>query len=157
MISYQRYCDQLHQLYDSKTLQNQIVVQVVRLLDDSILLQTAVPSTAKDLSHLELKITYSQVYQEPLLLLRVWRKDQSQEDESDFVSLWFPQDVSALLGIDKSFQLELDAVVSPTSHLQETWYSIHPCDTAEIVGDQAKYADGYLNRWLSVFLFSWLI
>lgn len=161
MISYKDFNDQLKRLYDSQTLQRQGSVSLVLHKNDSVVMQISVPHTVTKespaLSHLELKITYSPVYQEPLLLLRLWRRDSSQDDMTDLVSPWFPQDIRALLGIDKSFQVELDAVVSPVSHFQETWYSIHPCDTAEIVGDQVQYVDGYLERWFSVFVFSWLV
>lgn len=157
MIPYSKYCEQLRELYDSKLLQSHRLVNIVRYLDDSILLHAAVPASSTDLSHLELKITYTHVYQEPLLLIKVWQREHPGNEYIDLVSPCYPQDIRALLGIDKSFQVELDAVISPKTHTQETWYSIHPCDTAEIVGGQAQFLDGYLKRWISVFLLSWVV
>lgn len=170
MIGYSEYREQLLKIYQSAILQDWSCCQQVfyRGEDDSIILQTIVPSHAVisaalanvKLAHLEFKITYTSVYQEPQLLLRLWQKKNLQLDklefEDDMLTPWFPPNVQQILGIVGQFQLGLDTVATTMAHKQEAWYSIHPCDTADIVGNQENYSDKYLSRWLSVFLFSWV-
>lgn len=160
MLTHGEYCTQLRRLCDS-TLQSSDLITNIRplLADGTVLFQTALPSAAAQnniLCYIEFKICYSHVYQEPQLLFRLWRRAQSPEDQIDFLAPWFPPDVAQVLGIDDSFTVSLDAFFSNSSHSQETWFAFHPCDTAEIVGDKLDFKNGYLSRWLSIFLLSWL-
>ncbi|QLG75052.1 hypothetical protein HG535_0H03790 [Zygotorulaspora mrakii] len=160
MISHSEYCRQLNSAYNEGSVQaNPYCQQIV--YDSSshtILMKTGIPSKASNsmrLDHLEFKITYSHVYQEPLLLLRIWIREHN--DEFTMSKLWFPKDVKQILNIDSAFQLGLDSISSDMRQHQEAWYSFHPCDTSYMIGDKPEYLDKYLERWLSVFLFSVLL
>lgn len=159
MISFEEYCRQLHCIRDGSLKNCRLVTSVsLSVEDSSLLFRTAVPSSIAQtgLCYLEFKIAYSHIYQEPLLLFRPWVSSQPKNADIEILSPWFPQDVARLLGIDDSFTISLDAIFSNSTHSQETWFSFHACDTAEIVGDRQEYKDQYLDRWLSIFLFSWL-
>ncbi|QLQ77926.1 hypothetical protein HG537_0A01730 [Torulaspora globosa] len=160
MLTHAEYSAQLRRLCDD-TLKNSDLITSIRpsLADGEVLFRTALPSSVAKhnlLCNIEFKICYSHVYQEPRLLFRLWRRVPSQDEAIDFLTPWFPSDVVQLLGIQDGFTVSLDALFSNSSHSQETWFSFHPCNTAEIVGDKQDYRDDYLNRWLSMFLFSWL-
>lgn len=159
MLPHKKFCEQLAELYHTGALQKSPLCQHVfyDTENHSMYVATAPPTNVDavlKLDHLELKITYSDVYQEPQLLLRVWQEDLDSEFTG--IKLWFPQDVKRVLDIGNQFQLGLDAVSTDTNQSTGVWYSFHPCDTADIVGDKVEYIDKYLERWLSVFLSSWL-
>lgn len=160
MLTHTEYCDQLQHVCNTKLKCSDLVLEMQPVsTDGTVRFRAALPSSAQHtakLNYLEFKISYSPVYQEPVLLFRLWRSVPSPEDGIDLISPWFPDDASRLLGIDNGFQVGLDAIFSNSTCSQETWFSIHPCDTAQIVGDRSEFKSEYLNRWLSIFLFSWL-
>lgn len=164
MILRSEYLNQLRKLHDSSFLEERCTILNSHYMveEDALILQAAVPPSVLEtfsLAYIEFKITYTPIYQEPFLLMRLWRKYSMQESKDDFdddmITLWFPADVKQALGIMQDFQVGLDAISSTSEKTQEAWYSFHPCDTAQIVGDQELYRGNYLERWLSVFLFSW--
>lgn len=106
-----------------------------------------------DISHLECKITYSQTYHEPQLLLRIWKF--SQIDGITCVEPWFPKELDHALPMPGWFRFGLDTVSTTSTDESAAWYSIHACDTANIVGDRPVFQSTYLSRWASVFLFDW--
>ena len=67
--------------------------------------------------------------------------------------LMFPDDIESLLDVEGKFQLGLDTI---TNLENSVWYSFHPCDTSNIIGDQIEVMPTYLRRWVSIFVFSWL-
>lgn len=95
-------------------------------------------------------IRYSTVYNEPELLVRCWTC--CEEDGIEVVEPIYTVDISTVLGIPSEFVVELDVNINDeySSKILGPWYSVHPCDTAEIIGKQ--YMDKYLERWVSVFL-----
>lgn len=123
---------------------------------DTILVQTqSPPHTQGDVDHLEFKIMFSPIFQEPQLLVRLWRS--TTHDGISSLEPWYPRDVYSALNIPRSFQLGLDTISDTIDNEQGAWYSFHACDTAEIVGDRPDYTENYLQRWASVFFFSWFL
>ncbi|CAR29399.1 hypothetical protein ZYGR_0AD00810 [Zygosaccharomyces rouxii] len=110
--------------------------------------------TEFNISHLECKITYSQTYHEPQLLLRIWKF--SQIEGIDCIEPWFPKQIDRILPLPNWFQFGLDTISTSSSDNPAAWYSIHACDTADIVGDRSIFQSTYLSRWASVFLFDWI-
>ncbi|CEP60567.1 E2-like conjugating enzyme LALA0_S01e13872g [Lachancea lanzarotensis] len=91
----------------------------------------------------ELQIQYSPLYQEPQLTFRIWKREI--EDDIDTQQVCFPDDIRQWLNT-QDFTIRLD-YLHPSN--RDVWYSVHACDTAEIVGPESK---DYLNRWASIFL-----
>lgn len=162
MIPYQEWHSQLQSLYDSQIFHNWALCQDVHLNDekDGLLLRL-IPTRQlqknterienKLLNHIELYLTYSKVYNEPLLLLRIW--EEKSIDGIPMTKLMLPTDIESLLDVQGKFQLGLDTIINLEGSV---WYSFHPCDTSCIVGDQAEFMSTYLRRWVSIFIFSWL-
>lgn len=107
-----------------------------------------------NLSHLECKITYSQTYHEPQLLLRIWRF--ARFEGIDCLEPWFPQDLQHILPLPSWFQIGLDTISTASTSEPAAWYSIHACDTADIAGSRPSFESTYLSRWASVFIFDWI-
>ena len=108
-----------------------------------------------NLTRLEFKVTYSTVYSEPLLLLRLWRLDT--DDEIGLTTkLWFPVDINKLLfGKEEEDDVPFRVSLDTFDGLGGTWYFFHACDTGAIVGGEGVVDECYLRRWISVFLVSW--
>ncbi|CAI1562143.1 hypothetical protein SEUBUCD646_0L00280 [Saccharomyces eubayanus] len=162
MIEYEEWQRQLRSLYGSQIFQNWALCQEIRLVDDKNAVFLCLEPTHKlqestkiienkSLDHIELYLTYSKIYSEPLLLLRIW-EEKSSEDIL-MTRLMFPCKVESLLGVEGKFQLGLDTFIDIGN---TAWYSFHPCDTSSIVGDQEAFRPTYLRRWTSIFVFSWL-
>ena len=180
MLSYQEFKDQLRTLPQSITnLRSQLSpnpysIQTVYLQGNneptlSISIEPTTTDTPNDkntsiftrasteyntnLARLEFRVTYSTVYSEPLLLLRLWRLDVDDEIGLTTTRLWFPADINKLLfGKDGDegnvpFRVSLDTF---SGCLGGTWYFFHACDTGAIVGGECR--QNYLTRWISVFL-----
>ncbi|SCU84877.1 LAFA_0D12574g1_1 [Lachancea sp. 'fantastica'] len=92
---------------------------------------------------IELQILYSPVYQEPQLIFRIWSHETVDDIETQRIC--FPDDLHTWLNI-QDFTIRLD-YLHPSS--RDVWYSVHGCDTADIVGSELK---DYLKRWASIFL-----
>ena len=162
MIPYQEWHTQLQLLYNSQIFQNWALCQEIHLNDEKDALSLRLKPTRqlqknterienKSLDHIQLYLTYSKVYSEPFLLLRIW-EDKSTNGIS-MTKLMLPSNIESLLGVEDKFQLGLDTIIDLESSV---WYSFHPCDTSSIIGDQAEFMSTYLRRWVSVFVFSWL-
>lgn len=104
-----------------------------------------------NISHLECKIMYSQIYQEPQLLLRIWKL--SQIEGIDCIEPWFPKQLDHVLPLPNWFKFGLDTISETPDDKPAAWYSIHSCDTADIIGTRTASQATYLSRWSSVFLF----
>ncbi|AQZ10329.1 ATG10 (YLL042C) [Zygosaccharomyces parabailii] len=113
------------------------------------------PRLPGNVDHVEFKILYSHVFQEPQLLVRLWRA--TTRDGISYIEPWYPKDVHDTLNVPTSFQLGLDTISDTTDKEQCAWYSFHACDTADIVGNKPEYINDYLQRWASVFIFSWFL
>ena len=178
MLSYQEFKDQLRTLPQSITnLWSQLSpspysIQTVYLQGNneptlSISIEPTTTDTLNDkntsiftrasteyntnLARLEFRVTYSTVYSEPLLLLRLWRLDVDDEFGLTTTRLWFPADIDKLLfgkdDRDVPFRVSLDTF---GGCLGGSWYFFHACDTGAIVGGECR--QNYLTRWISVFL-----
>ncbi|KAL3231386.1 Ubiquitin-like-conjugating enzyme ATG10 [Nakaseomyces bracarensis] len=106
----------------------------------------------------QVMVRYSMVYYEPELLMRFWTS--YEDDGIEVIGPCYTVDSSSVLGIPAEFVVELDVNINESdkrysSKYWGAWYSIHPCDTAEIIGNDVRYMDTYLKRWTSVFLM-WL-
>ncbi|CCE65357.1 hypothetical protein TPHA_0K02270 [Tetrapisispora phaffii CBS 4417] len=108
-----------------------------------------------NLSHIDIKITYSRIYNEPVLYLRLWKSVPcSMSPDLEELSPYYPSDVYESLAIDKSqFTVELQHVECDAG-ANEVWYCVHPCDTQDRIG--MLHREQYLSRWVSVYLLSWL-
>ncbi|CAR23293.1 E2-like conjugating enzyme [Lachancea thermotolerans CBS 6340] len=91
----------------------------------------------------EFEIGYSQTYQEPRLIFKIW--EATTEQGAELQRPCFPADLSRLMNV-QDFSIGLD-------HLHEarkdSWFSVHACDTSHIVGSVKHH---YLKRWASVYL-----
>lgn len=142
MIEYSQFCHQLQT--DVLSLLRQWPLCVgINLLQENILqlviLHTDIPNC-----ELRIRITYNAVYQEPFLIFQIWRTELLQDDIEE-ERIWFPSDLSRVLNTAR-FSIGLD-YIDPQN--KQVWYSLHPCDTAEILG--TKHVEAYLLRWCSVY------
>ncbi|CAI4045586.1 E2-like conjugating enzyme SKDI_12G0170 [Saccharomyces kudriavzevii IFO 1802] len=162
MILYEEWRSQLDLLFNSNVLQSWALCQEIHLDDKTNALSLRLRPThrlqedtkrveKKSLDHIQLCLTYSKIYNEPLLLLRIW--EEKCTENILLTKLMFPAKVESLLGVEGKFQLGLDTVIDLENSL---WYSFHPCDTPNIVGDLPEFKSTYLRRWVSIFVFSWL-
>ncbi|SCU93401.1 LADA_0G02894g1_1 [Lachancea dasiensis] len=90
----------------------------------------------------QILIQYSTIYQEPQLLFKIW--ETRIVDQVEIQRLSFPGDVSTLVNT-QDFTIRSDYIHNTGRDL---WYSIHGCDTGEIVGYQEE---SYLERWCSIY------
>lgn len=101
-------------------------------------------------------VRYSSIYNEPELLVRCWTCRET--DGVEITELFYPAEIGSLLGLPQEFVVGLDVSINESnggqypSRLWGAWYSVHPCDTAEIIGTDRTCMDRYLQRWASVFL-----
>ncbi|GAV55691.1 hypothetical protein ZYGR_0AY00830 [Zygosaccharomyces rouxii] len=152
-MKFEDYRDQLPWLKDA--LQNFDKVKNLHYnpLESTIHIHVHCNAREFNISHLECKITYSQAYHEPQLLLRIWKV--TQIEGIDCIEPWFPKELDHVLPMPKWFRFGLDAIAATSTDESAAWYSIHACDTADIVGDRPVFRSTYLSRWASVFLFDW--
>ncbi|EDO16122.1 hypothetical protein Kpol_1070p3 [Vanderwaltozyma polyspora DSM 70294] len=186
MITYEEYVKQLKELDVYSTVAFKRVVPYVLIQqqqnEDELLLRLRAPSEklvgeinngSNKLVIIDLKISYSHVYQEPQLSIQLWetngRQENQEEEQVDEIYLWYPNNINETLAIPTNlFTIELDTVPRPrverttTDNINNSgskklmsssaWYVVHSCDTSEIVGTPIQ---NYLQRWASVYIASW--
>ncbi|SCV00944.1 LANO_0F09340g1_1 [Lachancea nothofagi CBS 11611] len=117
--------------------------QKVSLSDDKAVVTAVVKHLSLPYYTLEIQVEYSNIYQEPQLIFKVWKVQVEQDIEVKQV--YFPPDLSRLLNL-QDFVIRLDYLHNLNRDL---WYSVHGCDTNSIVGSQLEH---YLERWASIYL-----
>lgn len=101
---------------------------------------------------IEILIRYETIFKEPQLCFRLW--DQIEENSSDSVRLNY-RSIDRLKE-DSTFPswfiLNIDLVEN------EPWFTVGVCDTENIIGNRLleDYKNRYMERWISVYLTSWL-
>ncbi|CCH61198.1 hypothetical protein TBLA_0E01390 [Henningerozyma blattae CBS 6284] len=158
MISLEEFESQLIQINTNNYLQELSLCQSIQITQTRIHIITDVPvhlvSKNDQLNSLEFNVIYSQIYQEPLLLFRIWKVEVDSEFgctmktihiDNEIEKLIFPETLDEFrIGLDL-FQLDNDMTSSSS-----VWYNIHPCDTGDIIG--GKVTENYLERWLNIYL-----
>ncbi|CCF60629.1 hypothetical protein KAFR_0L00220 [Kazachstania africana CBS 2517] len=162
MLNEEEYSIQLHRLYNDvvkswPACRNANICEsdasLTLQIDSAHAISASLRTTR--LSYVEVKVIYSKIYREPLLLFRIW--DFEEDNDIPSYTLVFPKDIDSI--VNKSadncnsmtqFSVSLDIFNG------EVWFNIHPCDTTDIVGDDNDFKNDYLNRWFSVFALSWL-
>lgn len=104
-------------------------------------------------SQVEFRIIYSQVYNEPTLLYRIWKIHTDPDLEITNKILLFPSNLEDKFQNLFNFTSSIESIPSCNN---EIWYMLHPCDTAQIVGEDSSAKETYLLRWFSVYILSWL-
>lgn len=152
-LEYEQFVQQLTRLAESRELYKNLPLLQHDLVHSPCCLHLTVPNSTRNTGgHIELLITFSRVYREPLLLIRVWATTALDGIETS--QLAHSAETMATLRIPSYLTLGLDTILDAQypHALQGAWYSVHPCDTRDIVGDDVTVRDTYLDRWVSVFL-----
>ncbi|CCC66857.1 hypothetical protein NCAS_0A02990 [Naumovozyma castellii] len=164
MIQYDEYCKQLQKCYQELRIYDDPLCQGCNILPDELVIQLRIPKMveslcdSRSLSNIEVRIKYSQIYQEPILLLRLWEFEYDDENDVQILKQYFPKNIKDFLSLESWVQIELDIFSNDNKFplRSPVWYYIHPCDTSAIVGDNEEAHNDYLSRWFSVFLLNWL-
>lgn len=100
----------------------------------------------------EILVRYETVFKEPQLCFRLWEQgDDVDASESLRLNYKLIDKLKENSKLPGWFILNIDLIDN------EPWFIVGVCDTENIVGDNLiKCKSHYMERWVSVYLISWL-
>ena len=176
MLTYKQYCRQLQELslpdiHGSECITKMLLTcfkngdeMVIRVKPTQKIIHRCILECIK-VNYIDLKISYSKIYQEPILLLQIWIELNPDDDKNvdimeniDNSKLFYPKGLQYILNIPPDqYEIELDTLSGSQMTHNSAWYSFHPCNTSNMIGSDSRYLNSYLQRWVSVFIISWWI
>lgn len=154
MLTEQEFLHQLHRIYIDQTFQKWSKCNQINYTSTSLTLN--IKPTHRILQTIDatsvlLRIQYSNIYKEPTLYIKLFC-DYIDSNGVQISKVCIPSDMTVILPKEyrDSFFIE------PEQLEDNVWWCFHQCDTPDIIGDDQLYKKTYLQRWVSIFIFSWL-